>query len=239
MTSPASTVPRSLLVAEYFGPTLQGEGPCTGQQALFIRLSRCNLTCPGCDTPYTWDWARFDPRVESRRIPVDELAGWALGFAVPLVVVTGGEPLLQQPALARLARTLSGHGRRVEVETNGTCVPSAELIEVIARFVVSPKLSAFGAGMSERRRVNPAALREFATSGQAEFKFVITGADDLDEVAALQKEFSLFPVWVMPEGTSRHTVLKGLAWLAEHALARGWHLSGRLHVLLWGDERGR
>lgn len=41
--SAAHGQPRPLLVAEYFGPTIQGEGPSTGQQALFIRLSRCNL----------------------------------------------------------------------------------------------------------------------------------------------------------------------------------------------------
>lgn len=42
-----------LLVAERFGPTLQGEGPSVGQPSLFIRLSRCNLSCAFCDTPYT------------------------------------------------------------------------------------------------------------------------------------------------------------------------------------------
>jgi organic radical activating enzyme len=61
---------RGLLVAEMFGPTFQGEGPSAGQRAVFVRTSRCNLSCSWCDTPHTWDWSRFDPHAEARRIPV-------------------------------------------------------------------------------------------------------------------------------------------------------------------------
>ncbi len=61
----------TLLVAEVFGPTFQGEGFSLGCRAAFVRLGRCNLDCGqgagatwACDTPYTWDWARYDPAVE-------------------------------------------------------------------------------------------------------------------------------------------------------------------------------
>lgn len=89
---------QTLLIAERFDPTLQGEGSSTGQQALFIRLSRCNLTCPACDTTYTWDWSRFDPAAEASRVPIDELVAWVLASSTTLVVIIGGEPLLEQPA---------------------------------------------------------------------------------------------------------------------------------------------
>ena len=106
MSAPAThvagqTVP-GLLVAETF-TSFQGEGPSTGQPATFIRLSRCNLSCQFCDTPYTWDWARFHPAAEARRQVVAELADWALAQPARLVVITGGEPLLQQAALIPLA----------------------------------------------------------------------------------------------------------------------------------------
>src|SRR5437588_8479601 len=117
-----------LLVAECFGPTFQGEGPSAGQQAMFIRLTRCNLSCPGCDTPYTWDWSRFDPAVESRRIAADELIAWCLESSTQLVVITGGEPLLQQRGLAPLVASLTHAGRRVEIETNGTRTPGPDLL---------------------------------------------------------------------------------------------------------------
>lgn len=153
---------RGLLVAEMFGPTFQGEGPSAGQRAVFVRTSRCNLPCSWCDTPYTWDWSRFDPQAEARRIPVEEVAAWALDLPVRLVVVTGGEPLLQEAGLVELTRLLAVARRVVEVETNGTIPPSAGLVEAVTRFNVSPKLT--GAGLLASRRLDTAALRAFAAA---------------------------------------------------------------------------
>src|SRR5687768_9454687 len=95
-----------LVVSEVFGPTWQGEGPSLGRRAGFVRLGRCNLACSWCDTPYTWDWDRFDPAVELTRMSVDAIADRIASMEVPLVVITGGEPLLQQSHLAPLLRRL-------------------------------------------------------------------------------------------------------------------------------------
>jgi organic radical activating enzyme len=225
-----------LLVAEAF-TSLQGEGPSAGQPAVFIRLSRCNLACRFCDTPYTWDWSRFRPDAEAARRPAGELAEWALTQRAGLVVITGGEPLLQQVALLPLASRLAEAGRRVEIETSGTIAPGPELTGAVAQFNVSPKLS--GSGVPEDRRLVPAALAAFTATGKAIFKFVICHQRELAEVAGLQAAYGLCPVWVMPEGTSEQAVLDGMRAVAGEALARGWCVSGRLHVLLWGDARGR
>ncbi|MGW2544224.1 7-carboxy-7-deazaguanine synthase QueE [Kitasatospora sp. NPDC001574] len=225
---------RGLVVSECFGPTVQGEGPSTGQQALFVRLSRCNLRCPGCDTPQTWDWSRFDPREVSTRHSVEDLAAWVMGLAPRLVVVTGGEPMLQQRDLVGLVGLLSG--RRVEVETNGTVVPLPELVEAVAAFNVSPKLARFAAPGD--RRINAQALRGFAACGKARFKFAVGDTGQLDEVAALVEEFSLDEVWVMPEGTSSAAVIATQRALADEVVARGWNLSTRLHTLVWENADG-
>ncbi|WP_327673390.1 7-carboxy-7-deazaguanine synthase QueE [Kitasatospora sp. NBC_00458] len=226
---------KGLLVAECFGPTFQGEGPSTGQQSLFVRLSRCNLHCPGCDTPETWDWSRFDPREVATRHSVEDLAAWVMARTPRLVVVTGGEPLLQQSQLVDLVQLLSG--RRVEVETNGTVVPQPELVESVAAFNVSPKLEAFAAPGD--RPIVPAALSAFAACGRARFKFVVREAAQLDEVASLVETFSLPEVWIMPEGTSSEAVLGEMREMADEVLERGWNLTPRLHTLLWEDEHGR
>jgi 7-carboxy-7-deazaguanine synthase len=227
---------RSLLVAETF-TSFQGEGPSVGQPAAFIRLSRCNLDCHYCDTPYTWDWSRFRPDVEAERRPTDELADWALTERADLIVVTGGEPLLQQAVLLPLVIRFTGAGRRIEIETNGTIPPAPELTGAVTRFKVSPKLS--GSGVPDERHLVPAALAAFAATGKAIFKFVTCHQGELDEVAALEVAHGLSPVWVMPEGTSDQAVLGSMRAVAGKALAGGWCLSGRLHVLLWGDVRGR
>jgi 7-carboxy-7-deazaguanine synthase len=230
-----------LITAECFGPTLQGEGPSAGMPATFIRLSRCNLACTWCDTPYTWDWNRFDPQHESTRRSIDELAAWAIGLPPPLTVITGGEPLLQQEPLAVLVRRLLEAGQKVEIETNGTQVPSSELLVHGLRFNVSPKLAntQLPGRLSGQRRIVPDALAAFADSGLATFKFVASAPSDLEEIAVLEERHGLAPIWVMPEGTTPELVLGRAGALAEQVIARGWSLSLRLHVLLWGDVRGR
>ncbi|MFV2108103.1 MULTISPECIES: 7-carboxy-7-deazaguanine synthase QueE [unclassified Micromonospora] len=226
-----------LLVAEMFA-TVQGEGPSCGQQALFVRLSRCNLSCPSCDTPYTWDWSRFDPAREATRRSTDAVLRWVLDQPTRLVVVTGGEPLLQQAELVPLLAELAAAGRRVEVETNGTVVPDPAVAELVD-WNVSPKLASFSAPRDQLRRTVGKALEAFARTGRARFKFVASGPADLDEIAGLQQRFGLDPVWVMPEGTAADQVLTGLQGLADEVVRRGWNLTSRLHVLAWGDVRGR
>lgn len=228
--------PRGLLVAETF-TSFQGEGPSTGQPAAFVRLSRCNLNCAFCDTPYTWDWSRFSPDEEAERWPVTRLAEWALHQGPALVVITGGEPLLQQTALVPLIARLVAAGRRVEIETNGTVMPAAELTGAVTQFNVSPKLSR--SGVPQHKRLVPAALSSLAATGKAVFKFVICRRDEITEVATLEKAYGLAPIWVMAEGTTQAAALEGMRALADEGLARGWCLSARLHVLLWGDARGR
>lgn len=227
-----------LLVAELF-VSLQGEGPSCGQQASFVRLSRCNLSCPRCDTPYTWDWSRFDPRAESRRMGCEEIARWVLDRPAELVVITGGEPLLQQERLVPLVAVLGAAGRRVEVETNGTIIPCPELVEAVDGWNVSPKLASFAALDDAGRRINADALTALAATGRAVFKFVACSLADLDEIAAVQRRFGLNPVWVMPEGVTTEQLLAGMRLLGDEAVARGWHLSTRLQILLWEDARGR
>jgi 7-carboxy-7-deazaguanine synthase len=231
------TRPGALRVSEVFGPTFQGEGPSAGQRAAFIRLSGCPVGCAYCDTPYTWDASRFDLAAETTERTVVDLAAWTASVDSDLVVVTGGEPLVQQRALVELADALRRRGRRVEVETSGVIPPVAALTEAVAAFNVSPKLA--NSAVPEPHRFRPRALERFVQSGKAVFKFVVTGLADLDEVGELAARFDLTPVWIMPEGTGHDEVTARMRLLADAVLARGWNLTGRLHVALWGDTRGR
>lgn len=227
----------TLVVSEVFGPTFQGEGPSIGQRAGFVRLGRCNLDCTWCDTPYTWDWERYDPAEELHRVAVGDVIAQLEAMEPGRVVVTGGEPLLQQRQLARLVRACAERGWPVEIETNGTRAPSDDLVALVAQWNVSPKLA--NSGVAEDKRIRPEALAAFVASGRAVFKFVATGEADLAEIEALAAAHDLTPVWVMPEGTDAATVVTRARALAGPALEHGWNVTPRLHVLLWGDERGR
>ncbi|MEH0468515.1 7-carboxy-7-deazaguanine synthase QueE [Streptomyces sp. B21-097] len=229
-----------LIIAECFGvevPTFQGEGPSCGHPALFIRLSRCNLTCAKCDTKYTWDWSQFDPRKESAKRSVADLVAWAASSPVELVVITGGEPLIQQARLVPLVRGLTAADKRIEFETNGTIAPAPELVADGVRFNVSPKLASFG--VKETKSIVPAALESFVSSGRAAFKFVASTVADLDRIAELTDTYRLAPVWVMPEGTTPEVITATTRVLADAVAAQHWHFTTRLHVLAFTDARGR
>jgi 7-carboxy-7-deazaguanine synthase len=236
--------PGTLVVSEVFGPTYQGEGPSLGQRAAFVRLGRCNLDCGSgpastwaCDTPYTWNWERFDRDVELRAVRTGDLIAAVAAMGVERVVVTGGEPLIQQRQLESFLLAARERGWAVEIETNGTIAPRREVVAAVERFNVSPKLT--GSGVPPERALRAEALATLRDSGRAVFKFVVARPAELDEVAAVTAAHRLAPVWIMPAGTTAEAVLACARALADPVLDRGWNLTTRLHVLLWGDERGR
>lgn len=242
----------SLDLNERFGPTIQGEGPSMGRRCAFIRLARCNLDCGegegatwACDTAYSWRWrGQYDDSRPTYRLddevhptPIGELVDWVAGLDVRLCVVTGGEPLAQRARVAVLARLLGSQDIAVEVETNGTIAPGPAA-RYVAVFNVSPKLA--NSGVSFERRYVPGAIEALRDTGKARFKFVCADVSDLDEVAMLAAlaELPADSVWIMPAGTDAATVRERLWLLAGHAIERGWNVTTRMHVELWGDKRG-
>jgi 7-carboxy-7-deazaguanine synthase len=231
-----------LLVNEIFGPTLQGEGPSLGRPAAFLRTAGCNLACSWCDTPYTWDFKRFDREAETRKMPMIQVAD-AILDCLPvhpaLLVVSGGEPLLQQPALIELLTYLhSLNGLEVEVETAGTLPPLPELTELVDRFNVSPKLDHSGNPLG--RRLRPDSLAALKATGRASWKFVAEVPSDLNEIGDLVTEHHLDPaqVYIMPLGTRTVELEYRLRTLADPVIARGWRLTPRLQINIWGNTRG-
>ena len=232
-----------LLVNEIFGPTIQGEGRNTGRRAVFLRLATCNLHCTWCDTPYTWDWKRFSPEAEVNRLDVDtvvhELEERAGGI-LSLLVITGGEPLIQGKKLREVInRVVIGTGRpfwRVEIETNGTLPPITGAYNTY--YNVSPKLS--HSGDPREHRIRPAALGMFVTKGGSEFKFVVDTPEDIEEVDGLVRDLYIPPsrVWLMPQGEIHPLLDIKLPWVAAQAIERGYNVTDRLHIRLWGGKRG-
>jgi 7-cyano-7-deazaguanosine (preQ0) biosynthesis protein QueE len=226
---------QTLNVSEVFGPTIQGEGPYVGHPATFLRLMGCNLRCEWCDTPYTWDGSRYDLRKEGRKMEVAQVAAMLRDRATGLVVITGGEPMLQQRGIMELARVMgAGHGPedvQVHIETAGTIAP----FPMPVSYVVSPKLD--HSGNSLEMRYAPHAIEAFNGEHVLGWKFVCQVPGDLMEVDALVQKHRLSPVYIMPEGKYQ-TEWPRMEALAQAAISRGYRLTPRLHLDIWGDERG-
>jgi 7-carboxy-7-deazaguanine synthase (Cx14CxxC type) len=125
--------------------TLQGEGAQSGSRAVFLRFAGCNLwsgraqdraiaQCNFCDT----DFVGTDGEGGGKFRSAEELAAhvealWGSGRGQRLVVITGGEPMLQLDEA--LVEALHGREFRVAVETNGT-LPAVSGLDWIC---VSPK----------------------------------------------------------------------------------------------------
>ena len=219
--------------------SLQGEGATVGTPSVFLRLATCNLACSWCDTRYTWDWAHYAYDKEVVALEINQVEQRVLGFGCHNLVITGGEPLLQQAGLAPLVASLKTHGFRFEVETNGTITPGPDLLRDIDQWNVSPKLAT--SGTPADRREAPEALEAFASLANAYFKFVLVNPDDLEEVCELRTKYKVpnHRVILMPEGRSAEAVQERSRWVSAACVKEGFRFSPRLHILLWGDERGR
>jgi organic radical activating enzyme len=228
---------RHINVNEIFGPTIQGEGIHTGQLCGFLRLAGCNLSCSWCDTPYSWDWERFDRDKESHKMTAQQIADQIKAMNVKLLIITGGEPMLQQWSLTQIKELT---GCRIDVESNGTRMPTADAEQAVDMFCISPKLG--HAGDPERLRIVKPALRryaELAAEGKAIFKFVAQSIDNFAEIDALLEDAGIpdDAVWIMPEGANAKDMLTTTYAIADAVIERGWNLSLRQHTIIWDTER--
>lgn len=238
-----------LKVNEIFGPTIQGEGKTAGKEVLFLRLSTCNLHCIWCDTPYTWNWEgtkhahpkKFDKAKELHEMGYFEVISklQTLGKdKVKSLVISGGEPLLQQDSLLPLLQTLHTYGWWIEIETNGTIAPRSEVIEVVNQFNCSPKLSNNVAD-SKTARVRPMALNTLTACEKVYFKFVVASDKDIEEITEYVQSFHMVPsrVYLMPLGMTREELEQTRDKTKKLASDFGYNFSDRLHVVQFGGIR--
>src|SRR5208282_3058232 len=93
--------------------SIQGEGMLAGVPSVFVRTSGCNLRCTWCDTPYT----SWNPEGDDQ--PLGAILADVRRQPATHVVVTGGEPMIQE-GIARLTGRLKDLGLHITMETAGT-----------------------------------------------------------------------------------------------------------------------
>lgn len=227
--------PDVMVITEIF-KSIQGEGTRAGLPCIFVRLTGCNLRCTWCDTAYAF-YGGTKMSVEEVLGRVDALAGRAASaggvrWAVPLVELTGGEPLLQEEIHA-LAEKLLAAGYTVMIETSGERYIGRLPKEVIK--IVDVKCPDSGeADTFEMRNLE-------ALDAKDEVKFVLSTRGDYEfardfaakhGLAERVREILFSPVFEGPEG--KWPGLEPRA-VAEWILADGLpvRLGLQLHKFIW------
>jgi 7-carboxy-7-deazaguanine synthase len=155
--------------------SLQGESTFAGLPCIFVRLTACNLRCSYCDSAYAFTEGKkmslSDVLAEVHRVakPFVDSTLNPKPSTLPLVELTGGEPLLQKTALP-LMRELCDAGYTVLLETSGAHDISA--VDPRVRRIMDLKCPSSGE-VERNRWENIANLK-----GTDEIKFVIGTVED-------------------------------------------------------------
>ncbi len=235
-TGPADSSAAALRIADLF-VSVQGEGRYAGTRSAFVRTTGCNLRCTYCDTPYT-SWSPAG-EWKTQRDLIDEIAR----LECEHVVLTGGEPLLQ-PAIVPLSWELQERGHIVTVETAGTVdrPVAAHLMSI------SPKRANSDPAAGHRWRTRhqrdqhaPEVIARLLSDYDYQLKFVIDTPGDLDDVRSYLQAFPAVAadrVWLMPQGIDAATLADKQTWLEPAAAQLGYRYCPRLHIELFGNQRG-
>jgi 7-carboxy-7-deazaguanine synthase len=225
---------------------------------MFVRAYDCNLHCTWCDTAYTWAntpgkaaltlsgkvYDKDDPHLGLKEMSPDDILGeihqlWDYLASPTTVVFSGGEPMMQQADILEVGRALRNWQNEVHIETAGTIFPKFDCDYVVTQYNVSPKLE--HSGNRVEHRYKPHVLRALTNTNKAWFKFVVTADtsdDDFKEIDNIVKEcrIPVQRVQVMPEGTTSDKIVETGRKIVDMALSRGYGLSLRTHISLWGED---
>lgn len=197
--------------------SIQGESSHTGLPCVFVRLTGCNLRCSWCDTAYAFH--------EGRELSLDEVMQQVESFSLPLVEITGGEPLMQEDVYP-LMEALLEKGYKVMLETGGA-IPIDRVPETVIKIV---DIKCPGSGEDKKNHLQNL---EFL-SEHDELKFVLLDRADYEWSRDLLKSINptnqiLFsPVYDKLD-------LKDLSqWILEDKLPV--RLQTQLHKVIWSKN---
>ena len=223
-----------MVITEIF-KSIQGEGTRAGLPCIFVRLTGCNLRCTWCDTAYAFHGGK-KTTAEQILARVDELAGQSPSStqrpSLPLVELTGGEPLLQE-GVYPLAEKLLAAGYTVMVETSGERFIGKLPREVIK--IVDVKCPDSGEPDTfEMRNLDELTNRDevkFVLSTRRDYEFA---SDFIREhgLVARVREVLFSPVFEDPEGKWPGLEPRQLAeWILSDGLQV--RLGLQLHKFIW------
>lgn len=242
--------------------SIQGEGASAGRLAVFIRLAGCNLSCKGfgvravspktgetligCDTARAvfTDHFKYE-KISNAKELLSLLKKYENLRRKPILVITGGEPLLhhKNEILLEFLKTVDSQNYEIHFETNGTIKIDFEKFPIYkkCRFAVSVKLE--NSGENEAKRINAAALNAIKSNAVSSFyKFVIdeNSVKNGNAITQIEKILAVCDneVFCMPQGYDKISLEENANSVAQFAVRHGFCYSDRIHIRLWGDKEG-
>ena len=198
-------------------PVIQGETRDAGRPCVLVRLTGCDLRCSYCDTEYAF--------AGGTEMSVEEILGIVAGLGLGLVLVTGGEPLLQRDT-PQLCQRLLEAGLEVALETSGA--HDVGVLPAGVERIVDVKTPS--SGESGRNRwenlplLGPRDAIKFVLSDRADYEWAL----DVIRTRPCSVEVLLSPV------SGRLDPRDLCTWmLADRAPAR---LNLQLHKIVYGPE---
>ncbi len=223
--------------------SLQGEGILVGTPSVFVRLAGCPFHCRWCDTAYAWDYAAGE-ELDQDQI-VQRVNQWPCRF----VVLTGGEPLIGpdrsvRPEVVDLTHRLKDLGKHVTIETAGAIfVPdlACDLMSISPKLTNSASAPAGVAGTHQSDWLDVETLRQLIRVYPYQLKFVIETPGDVEEAQRMLSQLGDFAperVLLMPQAATTKELRDRSPMVARACQQAGLRFGQRLHILLWGRQRG-
>jgi 7-carboxy-7-deazaguanine synthase len=189
--------------------SIQGEGPKTGEKAIFVRLAGCNLKCRFCDSKYAHKGATLKLGTIINKIKT---------YKCKNVIWTGGEPTLQIKKIIKIINKLKNYFHNIE--TNATNYLPTKSFDTI---VLSPK----------KQRLNEQLIKRYRNFKNVYFKFVIENKKNYEFWKKLTEKLKIpkCKAYFMPEAKDKETLLKKSKWLAKIVKKDGFNFSTRIQIL--------
>lgn len=204
--------------------SIQGEGLNAGTPAIFVRFGNCNLKCSWCDTKYTWHSDVIDNYEAPMREVFTKIGRYPNCHHI---VITGGEPMLQQDSIIAIRKKFPTY--YIEVETNGS--QEVRCHDEVNLFTVSYKTSNSGNAPYELKTAN----------NKCVYKFVVDTPRDFNEIEEIISRYKLSrdKIFLMPQGISARELEMREPFIKEYCARTGYMFSSRLHIKRWGNVRGK
>lgn len=211
-------------VVEIFN-SIEGEGKRAGIPCTFIRLQGCNLNCTYCDSQYACSG-------DATVMTIDEILDKVREFGCNNITVTGGEPLIH-PGINELLRALMLDRYSINVETNGSIVPTGTFpYNAAGNLFYTMDYKTFSSGQSDK--MNPEAFKKLDCSDV--LKFVVGDEKDLDQALEfLETNECEARVFVSPI-FGKIEAKEIVEYIQKHKLWH-WSVQLQLHKYIWDPDK--